>query len=60
MRFEKTFHQATDPVQVANQLAQDVVRLELIQLSYPCEFLTFVLYKLKFLSHYKNNTKYGL
>jgi len=35
MRFEKTFHQATDPVQVATQLAQDVVRLELIQLSYP-------------------------
>jgi len=35
MRFEKTFHQATDPVQVAKQLAQDVVRLELIQLSYP-------------------------
>jgi len=35
MRFEKTFHQATDPVQVANQLAQDIVRLELIQLSYP-------------------------
>lgn len=35
MRFEKTFHRATDPVQVANALAADIVRVELVQLSYP-------------------------
>jgi len=35
MKFEKVFHQATDPVHVTNELSTDVVQIELIQLSYP-------------------------
>jgi len=35
MRFEKTFHCCTDPVQVANALGADSVQVELVQMSYP-------------------------
>nr|XP_039259621.1 spermatogenesis-associated protein 6-like isoform X1 [Styela clava] len=35
IRFEKVFCQATDPIQVAQELCSESVNMELIQLSYP-------------------------
>lgn len=35
IRFDKVFSNATDPIQVAQELCAESVQIELIQLSYP-------------------------